>query len=202
MIHNWCTVELRPCIKQGIYRISISLFTIRSQNFLSSKLDGTDYKQRCASVCSDMYFCTKIKQTCSNNIIFSTILQRKQNKHIAIIFFTFASFKCFYFGMLSLSYQYNNGKLTKKCVHNSENKTHGTDHGESDVVLCSDFLAGAGPWDPMVPEGGAVNPLRGGGQGVIRLSGRGRGHGPGRPYRVGAHGHYMVMMLIPSRSQH
>lgn len=117
-------------------------------------------------------------------------------------FFTFASFKCFYFSMLSLSYQYNNGKLTKKCVHNSENKTHGTDHGESDVVLCSDFLAGAGPWDPMVPEGGAVNPLRGGGQGVVRLSGRGRGHGPGRPYRVGAHGHYMVMMLVPSRSQH
>lgn len=79
------------------------------------------------------------------NIIFSTILQRKQNKHIAIIFFTFALFKCFYFGMLSLSYQYNNGKLTKKCVHNSENKTHGTDHSESNVILCSDFLAGAGP---------------------------------------------------------
>lgn len=164
------------------------------------KLDGTEYKQRCASVCSDMYFCSKTKTLLI--ILFLVWFYNLYKINTLLSFFTFASFKCFYFGMLSLSYQYNNGKLTKKCVHNSENKTHGTDHGKSNVVLCSDFLTGAGSWDHMVPKGGAINPLRGGGQGVVRLSGRGGGHGPGRPYRVGAHGHCMVIKTTPSRFQH
>lgn len=44
-------------------------------------LDRTDYKQKYASVCSNMYFCS------TNKIIFSTILQPKQNKHIAAVFY-------------------------------------------------------------------------------------------------------------------
>lgn len=163
-------------------------------------LDRTDYKQKYASVCSNMYFCSKIKTVLI--ILFLVRFYNLNKINTLLSFFTFASFKCFYFGMLSYLSIYNNGKLTKKCVHNSENKTHGTDHSESNVVLRSDFLTGAGPWDRMVPEGGAINPLRGGGQGFVWLSGCGWGHGPGRPYRVGAHGHYMVMIIIPLRSQH
>lgn len=64
-------------------------------------LDRTDYKQKYASisVCSNMYFCSKIKTVLI--ILFLVRFYNLNKINTLLPFFTFASFKCFYFDMLS-----------------------------------------------------------------------------------------------------
>lgn len=85
-------------------------------------LDRTDYKQKYASVCSNMYFCSKIKTVLI--ILFLVRFYNLNKINTLLPFFTFASFKCFYFGMLSYSYQYITMESSPKNVYTIPKTKH------------------------------------------------------------------------------